>query len=760
MTPFNPSCFYSRISSKTFLSSFKLSHARCFGIKRYASTAAILSGTSPQNADPADLLRLQRLRNIGISAHIDSGKTTLTERILYYTGRIKAIHEVRGKDGEGAKMDSMELERERGITIQSAATYCNWNWKDHGDYNINIIDTPGHVDFTIEVERALRVLDGAVLVLCGVSGVQSQTITVDRQMRRYNVPRISFVNKLDRVGANPFNVIEQIRQKLRITAAAVQIPIGLEDDLKGVVDLIKWKAIYNEGNRGEKVIEKEIPDDLIELATSKKQELIENLADVDDQIAEIFLMEETPSTEQLMDAVRRATIANKFTPVLMGSAYKNTGVQRVLDAVCAFLPNPTEVHNTALDISRKEARVDLIPYSKNHFVGLAFKLEEGKYGQLTYIRVYQGTLKKGSFITNSKTSKKVKVPRLVRMHSNEMEDVEEVGAGEICAVFGVDCSSGDTFTDGTLSYTMTSMFVPDPVISLSITPNVKDSPNFSKALNKFQKEDPTFRVTYDLESKETIISGMGELHLDIYVERMKREYNVDCITGKPQVAFRETIKSTAKFDYTHKKQTGGAGQFGKVMGYIEPLNEVTDEDEEPLPAFENRVVGGHIPSNFIPAVEKGFQDGLEKGSLIGHPIKNVRFVLEDGAHHAVDSSELAFRLAALYAFRDAYMRANPVILEPIMSVSITAPVEFQGTVIGNLNKRKGTILDTEVQEDHFIVTAEVSLNNMFGYSSDLRSATQGKGEFTMEYKTHQPVLPYVQEELINEYKKKKLAEKK
>ncbi|CAG8582490.1 14602_t:CDS:10 [Dentiscutata erythropus] len=761
MTPFNLPRFYKSISLTTsLLSNFKLSHRRCFDIKRYASTSAISSENSTQNVDPADLLRLQRLRNIGISAHIDSGKTTLTERVLYYTGRIKSIHEVRGKDGEGAKMDSMELERERGITIQSAATYCNWNWKDHGEYNINIIDTPGHVDFTIEVERALRVLDGAVLVLCGVSGVQSQTITVDRQMRRYNVPRISFINKLDRIGANPFNVIEQIRQKLKITAAAVQIPIGLEDDLKGVIDLIKWKAVYNEGSRGEKVIEKEIPDDLINLATSKKQELIENLADVDDQIAEIFLMEETPTKEQLMDAVRRATIANKFTPVLMGSAYKNTGVQRVLDAVCAFLPNPSEVHNTALDINRKEARVDLIPYSKNHFVGLAFKLEEGKYGQLTYIRVYQGALKKGSFITNSKTSKKVKVPRLVRMHSNEMEDVDEVGAGEICAVFGVECSSGDTFTDGALSYTMTSMFVPDPVISLSITPNVKDSPNFSKALNKFQREDPTFRVSFDLESKETIISGMGELHLDIYVERMKREYNVDCITGKPQVAFRETIMSTAKFDYTHKKQTGGAGQYGKVMGYIEPLKEVTDEDEEPLPAFESRVVGGHIPTNFIPAVEKGFQDGLEKGSLIGHPIKNVRFILEDGAHHAVDSSELAFRLAALYAFREAFMKANPVILEPIMNVSITAPIEFQGAVIGNLNKRKGTILDTEIQEDHFVVTAEVSLNSMFGYSSDLRSATQGKGEFTMEYKTHQPVLPYVQEELINEYKKKKLTEKK
>ncbi|CAG8494763.1 6530_t:CDS:10, partial [Acaulospora morrowiae] len=741
----------------TNISSFRKLRKNC--IKWFASATDVPSKTIT-NVEPADLLRLQRLRNIGISAHIDSGKTTLTERILYYTGRIKSIHEVRGKDGEGAKMDSMELERERGITIQSAATYCNWNWEGHGDYNINIIDTPGHVDFTIEVERALRVLDGAVLVLCGVSGVQSQTITVDRQMRRYNVPRISFINKLDRVGANPFTIVEQIRQKLRITAAAIQIPIGLEDNLKGIVDLIKWKAVYNEGGRGEKVIEKEIPEDLIELALEKRQELVENLADVDDQIAEIFLMEEKPTSEQLMDAVRRATIANKFTPVLMGSAFKNTGVQRVLDAVCAFLPNPAEVHNTALDISRKEAKVDLIPYSKNPFVGLAFKLEDGKYGQLTYVRVYQGLLKKGSFITNSKTSKKVKVPRLVRMHSNEMEDVEEVGAGEICAMFGVDCSSGDTFTDGTLHYTLTSMFIPDPVISLSITPKVKDSANFSKALNRFQREDPTFRASYDTESKETIISGMGELHLDIYVERMRREYNVDCVTGKPQVAFRETVTSMAKFDYTHKKQTGGAGQYGKVIGYIEPLQELNDEDEEQLPAFESRVVGGHIPSNFIPAVEKGFLDGLEKGSLIGHPVKNVRFVLEDGAHHAVDSSELAFRLAALYAFREAFLKAKPVILEPIMDVSITAPLEFQGTVIGNLNKRKGTIIDTEVQEDYFVVNAEVSLNSMFGYSSDLRSATQGKGEFSMEYKDHRPVSPNVQEELINEYKKRKAAEKK
>ncbi|KAG9305652.1 hypothetical protein G9A89_022574 [Geosiphon pyriformis] len=712
----------------------------------------------PPLTDPIELNRLERLRNIGISAHIDSGKTTLTERILYYTGRIKAIHEVRGKDGEGAKMDSMDLERERGITIQSAATYCNWYWGNQGNYNINIIDTPGHVDFTIEVERALRVLDGAILVLCGVSGVQSQTITVDRQMRRYSVPRISFINKLDRVGAHPFDIIDQIRQKLRITAAAIQIPIGAEDDLKGLVDLIEWKAIYNDGNRGEKIIVKEIPSELIPFATEKRQELIENLADVDDQIADIFLMEENPSKQQIIDAVRRATIANKFTPVLMGSAFKNTGVQLVLDAVCAYLPNPFQVQTTALDVNNKEERVTLTPYSKNPFVGLAFKLEEGKFGQLTYVRVYQGSLKKGSFVVNTRTSKRVKVPRLVRMHSNEMEDIEEVGAGEICALFGVDCSSGDTFTDGTIAYTMTSMFVPDPVISLSLTPKGKESPNFSRALNRFQREDPTFRVSVDRESKETIISGMGELHLDIYVERMRREYNIDCVTGKPQVAFRETVTTKSKFDFTHKKQTGGAGQYGKVTGYIEPLPRV--EEGEDIPDFESRITGGNIPTQYIPAIEKGFRDALETGALIGHPINGVRFVLEDGAFHAVDSSELAFRLAALYAFREAYQKANPVILEPIMNVEITAPIEFQGTVIGNLNKRKGIILDTEVHEDHFVTNAEVSLNNMFGYSADLRSATQGKGEFSMEYKSHIPVYSNVQEELIAEYKKKRAAEKK
>ncbi|KAG0239466.1 Elongation factor G, mitochondrial [Actinomortierella wolfii] len=695
---------------------------------------------------------IERLRNIGISAHIDSGKTTLTERVLFYTGRIAQIHEVRGKDNVGAKMDSMELEREKGITIQSAATYAAWK-----DYNFNIIDTPGHVDFTIEVERALRVLDGAVLVLCSVSGVQSQTITVDRQMKRYNVPRICFINKMDRAGANPWKVIEALRTKLKMHAAALQIPMGAEDNFKGVVDLLKWKAITFEGPDGVNVVESEIPEEYLELAKAKRQELFEHLAEVDEEMSDLFIMEETPTTEQLAAAIRRQTIGHKFIPVMMGSAIKNKGVQPLLDAVCAYLPSPSEVANVALDVKNDEAKVELSSSEKDPFVGLAFKLEEGRFGQLTYMRVYQGMLRRGGFITNVKNDKKVKVPRLVRMHADELEDVDEIGPGEICAMFGVDCSSGDTFTDGSLRYTMTSMFVPNPVISLSLKPKGKETPNFSKALNRFQKEDPTFKVHVDPETKETIISGMGELHLEIYVERMRREYNVDCVTGKPQVAFRETIESPAKFNYTHKKQSGGAGQYGRVQGFIEPA-EADEEGNEAF--FESRVVGGTIPTNYIPACEKGFREGLEKGFLIGHPITGVRMVLEDGAAHSVDSSELAFKIATLNAFKEAYMKANPVVMEPIMKVDVTAPIEFQGTVIGGINKRKGTISDTESGEDYFTCVAEVSLNNMFGYSSEIRGQTQGKGEFSMEYLRHQKVLPQDQAELIKEYQKKQKENQK
>ncbi|GJJ74542.1 elongation factor G [Entomortierella parvispora] len=702
-------------------------------------------------AQPVELTNIQKLRNIGISAHIDSGKTTLTERVLFYTGRINQIHEVRGKDNVGAKMDSMELEREKGITIQSAATYAAWK-----GYNFNIIDTPGHVDFTIEVERALRVLDGAVLVLCAVSGVQSQTITVDRQMKRYNVPRICFINKMDRAGANPWKVVEALRTKLKMHAAALQIPMGAEDNFKGVIDLLKWKALHFEGADGVDVVERDIPEEFLELANAKRAELFEHLAEVDEAMSDMFIMEENPTGEQLAEAIRRATIARKFIPVMMGSAIKNKGVQPLLDSVCAYLPSPDEVTNIALDLKNEEAKVELSSSEKDPFVGLAFKLEEGRFGQLTYMRVYQGMLRRGGFITNVKNDKKIKVPRLVRMHSDELEDVDEIGPGEICAMFGVDCSSGDTFTDGALQYSMTSMFVPNPVISLSLKPKGKETPNFSKALNRFQKEDPTFKVHVDAETKETIIEGMGELHLEIYVERMRREYNVDCVTGKPVVAFREAITDGSKFNYTHKKQSGGSGQYGRVQGYIEPAE--MDEDGKDA-FFESRVVGGNIPTNYIPACEKGFKEGMQKGFLIGHPITGVRMVLEDGAAHAVDSSELAFKIATLNAFKEAYLKSSPVIMEPIMKVDVTAPIEFQGTVIGGINKRKGTIVDTESGEDYFSCVAEVSLNAMFGYASEIRGQSQGKGEFSMEYLRHQKVLPQEQAELIKAYQKKQKEDK-
>ncbi|KAK4058166.1 Elongation factor G, mitochondrial [Microbotryomycetes sp. JL221] len=716
-----------------------------------------------------DKTRLTRLRNVGISAHIDSGKTTLTERILFYTGRIASIHEVRGRDAVGAKMDSMELEREKGITIQSAATFADWNVKEPakesagGKYSINIIDTPGHVDFTIEVERALRVLDGAVLVLCAVSGVQSQTITVDRQMRRYNVPRLSFINKMDRAGSNPERVLNQIRQKLRIKAAMVTMPMGEESNFKGVVDLVRWKAVFNEGEKGINVKTEEIPAEFIEAAKAKRAELVENLAEVDDEIADAWLEEREITPEELSDAIRRATISLKFSPVFVGSALANKSVQTVLDGVCLYLPTPEESPAHALSVtSPNDPPQTLTPTADAPLVSLAFKLEEGRYGQLTYIRVYQGTLKKGSVITNVRTGKKVKVPRLVRMHSDEMEDVDSIGAGEICAMFGVECSSGDTFSDAPSGggYTMafllvygnkkTSMFVPEPVISLAIRPKGQETPNFSRALNRFQKEDPTFRVHVDNESQETIISGMGELHLDIYVERMKREYNVECVTGKPRVAFRETITEPVEFNYTHKKQSGGAGQYGKVVGRLEPME--LDEETGKDTAFESNVIGGNIPASYIPAVQKGFQDALERGILTGHPITGCKFILQDGAAHQVDSSELAFRLAAQGAFREAFPKSKPVVLEPVMKVDIVAPVEFQGTVIGGINQRRGTIADTEVRDEEFSLTAEVALNDMFGYASQLRGMTQGKGEFTMEYLRHAPVLPNVQKDMMEAHR--------
>ncbi|MEM7180916.1 MAG: elongation factor G [Spirochaetota bacterium] len=687
--------------------------------------------------------KMAKTRNIGISAHIDSGKTTLTERILFYTNRIHQIHDVRGKDGVGAKMDHMELEKERGITIQSAATYCEW--KDH---TINIIDTPGHVDFTIEVERSLRVLDGAILVLCGVAGVQSQSITVDRQMKRYNVPRIAFINKLDRTGSNPFKVIEQLRDKLRHNAVAMQLPIGLEGDHAGVVDLVTMKAYYFEGEAGMEIREDEIPAEMKEEADKKREEMLDAVSMLDDDLMEAML-EGEPTEEQIKKAVRKGVVSLQLTPVFLGSAYKNKGVQKLLDAVTEYLANPSEVTNKALDIDNNEAEVVLESNPDKDFIALAFKLEDGRYGQLTYIRVYQGTLKKGMAIFNSSNNKRHNVGRLVRMHSNEMEEIDTAEAGDIVALFGIDCASGDTFTDGKGKLSMTSMFVPQPVISLAIEcKESKQLSNLAKALNRFTKEDPTFHTKIDEESGQTIISGMGELHLEVYVERMRREYKVDLVTGAPQVAYREAIQERAEFDYTHKKQTGGQGQFARVAGYMEPIPAEEGRDYE----FVDKIVGGVIPREYIPSCDKGFKSCMERGSLIGFPIINVRCVINDGSYHDVDSSDMAFQLGSRYAFRQGFNKAKPIILEPMMKVEVDGPVEFQGAILGGLNQRRGIVIGTTEEDAYCRVEAEVPLSEMFGYSNILRSATQGKAEFTMEFSKYSPVPRNISEELMKKYK--------
>jgi len=690
---------------------------------------------------------ISKLRNIGIAAHIDSGKTTLTERILYYTGKIHKIVEVRSKDGSGPTMDSMDLEREKGITIQSAATYATW-----GDHNINIIDTPGHIDFTVEVERALRVLDGAVLVLCAVSGVQSQSITVDRQMKRYKVPRLAFINKSDRSGANPDRVIGQLKEKLGLNPVMFTMPMGLEDKMAGVIDLLNMQAIYFEGDQGENLRRVEIPAEFMDEAKRRRNELVEAVSDFDDAIAEKFLMEEEVTAEEIKPVVRRAVIDLKLVPVFVGTAIKNKGVQLLLDGVLDYLPSPNDMKYSALDANNDEEEVALSTDPGKTPVLLAFKLEDGKYGQLTYMRIYQGKVKKGDFIFNSSNDKKYKVPRLVRMHANEMQDIEEAEAGDIVATFGIDCSSGDTFTDGTKKLTMETMFVPTPVIELTVAPKEKSGQvNFSKALNRFQKEDPTLRVSRDEETGDTIIKGMGELHLEIYVERIKREYNTEVIVGEPKVAYREAISKRVDFDYTHKKQTGGSGQFARVAGYIEPI---------PLEAalnyeFSNKIVGGAIPKEYIPACDKGFQEQLTQGVLIDQPVVGVKVEINDGSTHSVDSSDMAFKLASKQAIKESMTKASPVLLEPIMKLEVSAPEEFQGVVIGQLNQRRGIIVNTAVENNYVVVESEVPLKEMFGYSTDLRSATQGKGEFSMEFLKYNQVPRNVQEEIIKAYQESK-----
>jgi elongation factor G len=697
---------------------------------------------------------LERVRNIGISAHIDSGKTTLTERVLYYAGRTHVIKEVKG---EGAVMDHMELERERGITITSAATTVQWrigeNEKDPVK-KINIIDTPGHVDFTVEVERSLRVLDGAVLVLCAVAGVQSQSITVDRQMKRYNVPRLAFINKMDRTGANPKNVIAQLESKLGLTVVPLQLPIGAESNFEGVIDLINRQAVYFDGENGEDVRLAEIPAELKEESERARQGMLEALSFFSDELMELLLEEQEVPIDLINRVLRDATIASQVCPVLVGSAYRNKGVQPLLDAVCRYLPGPLDHEMKAKDNSNYAEEVALVADPAKPLVAMAFKLVEEPFGQVTFVRIYQGTIKKGQFYYNSRQRKKGRISRILRVHADQKEDIDSASAGDIVAVMGIEPATGDTYCDESVNLSLESIYAAEPVIDLAINPLKRaDQDKLAKALHRFMREDPTFRVHQDKETGETIISGMGELHLEIYVERIKREYKVECTVGMPKVSYREAPTKATPYNYKHKKQTGGSGQYAHIVGVMEPLPEDAPEPFE----FENKVTGGRIPSEYIPSVEKGYRDSLHKGPLAGYEVIGVKMILQDGTYHDVDSSDMAFQICARDCFRETFRKADPVLLEPVMKVEVETPTEFQGPVTGTISSKRGVIVGTENREGFAIITAEVPLSEMFGYSNDLRSMTQGKGTFSMEFLKYQRLPLRIQEEVVKKAQAEKLA---
>ncbi|TWT33355.1 elongation factor G [Blastopirellula retiformator] len=695
-------------------------------------------------------MNLAKLRNIGISAHIDSGKTTLSERILFYSGRIHKIEDVRG-GGDGATMDHMELEKERGITITSAAT--SVEWKGHP---INLIDTPGHVDFTVEVERSLRVLDGAILVLCSVGGVQAQSLTVDRQMKRYKVPRLAFINKMDRTGANPDKVVQQMRDKLGVDAIPFQIPIGLEDKLEGVVDLVEMKAYYNEGSQGEIVKEAEIPADLMDKAQEARQHMLESLSLYSDELMELLLAEEEVPTDLIHKVTHDAVIGLNITPVFMGSAYKNKCVQPLLDAVTRYLPSPLEIQYKAKDVEDPNKLIPLSCDDDKPFVGMAFKIVEDPYGQLTFMRIYQGKIEKGKGYVNQRTGKTDRFARIVRMHSDKREEIDSAGAGDIVAVMGVDCASGDTYASERNYCSLESIFVPIPVIKISVAPKSRDdSDKLSKALLRFRKEDPTFHVFTDEETNETIIAGMGELHLDVYVERIRREYKVEVVTGPPKVSYREAPSKAVEFNHKHKKQTGGSGQYGHIVGSMEPQE---DGGEEFI--FEDKISQGRIPKEYIPAIQKGFEDVLAKGPVAEFPVVGLKVTLTDGSYHDVDSSEMAFRVCAQGCFRENFMKMKPALLEPIMKVEIEVPENFQGPVTGDVIARRGMVTNTETNADTTVITAELPLAGMFGYATVLRSMTQGQGTFSMEFEAYKPTPSNIQEEVVAERKKEKEANAK
>lgn len=687
---------------------------------------------------------LSKLRNIGISAHIDSGKTTLTERMLYYSGRIHRVQEVRGGDG-GATMDFMDLERERGITIASAATSVEWD-----GHPINVIDTPGHVDFTVEVERSLRVLDGAVLVLCAVGGVQSQSLTVDRQMKRYHVPRIAFINKMDRTGANPDNVVEQIAEKLGVTPVVLQIPIGAEQEFEGLIDLISMQAVYFDGKQGETVRRDEIPEAYREQAEERRHEMLETLSLFDDDLMMMLLEEESVESEQIHKILRDATLAQEVTPVMMGTAYRNKGIQELLDAVCRYLPCPHDRSMSAIDVANSETdgepkRVGLSPDDEMPLVAMAFKTVVETFGQLTYFRIYQGQIVKGDSYINTRTGKKVRFGRIVKMHADQREDLESAKAGDIVALVGVDCASGDTFCEDGINYALESIFVPEPVIRLSIEPLKRDGADrLGKALDRFRREDPTFQVSTDEETGQTIIAGMGQLHLDVYIERIRREYKCECVVGEPRVAYRECPSKLVEFNYKHKKQTGGSGQYAHIVGRIEPLEEGGDESYE----FEDKVTGGRIPKEYIPKVNDGFRRALQKGPLAECEVVGVRAILEDGSYHDVDSSEMAFNIASFNCMREQLKKAEMALQEPIMKLEVEAPDEFQGQITGHLSSKRGVINSAEVRQGAVVIIAEVPLSSMFDYANELRSMTQGKGSFSMEFSRYLRVPRSLQDEIV------------
>jgi len=691
--------------------------------------------------------RLSNIRNVGISAHIDSGKTTLTERILYYAGRIHRMQEVKAKTGGGATMDYMELEKERGITITSAATTVSWAGKE-----INVIDTPGHVDFTVEVERSLRVLDGAILVLCAVGGVQSQSITVDRQMRRYRVPRIALINKMDRVGADPGRTLSELETKLGQVAVPMQIPIGCGEDFVGLIDLVTMRAVYNEGHNGEIVHRTDIPESLREEAERSRHGMLDTLSLYDDTLMAKLLEDDDPTEAEIYDAVRRATLAREITPVFLGSAYRNKGVQSLLDAVVRYLPSPLDRVAYACDNANEGAEVAITADTEGPAVAMAFKICDEPFGQVTYTRLYQGRIDKGRTYKIARTGKTQRIGRIYRLHADKRTDLETARAGDIVGILGIECVSGDTLCDPQINLSLESIHCPEPVISMAIEAERNaDREAMSKALGRFVKEDPTFHTHHDEETGQTIISGMGELHLDIYVERMQREYKANVVVGQPRVQYRESPTVEAKFNHRHRKQTGGAGQYAHVVGRLVPLTPGEGNDYE----FESKVTGGRIPTEYIPSVDKGFQMARGKGPLAGFEVVGVRMVLEDGSAHAVDSSDLAFQICARTAFRQAIRAANPVLLEPIMRVEVEVPTQFQGTVTGDLASRRGMVTGSETKPNAVILSAEVPLANMFGYATDLRSLTQGQATFSMEFACYRRTPANVQERVIEAARKER-----